>query len=234
MSTLISPRPDTDTPIPPADALGQIWQHAGLPPEALEYVRLGGTEPMLPSSFAVGAAAQASIAAAALAAAEVRHAWGLPRQVITVDMRHAAQESSNYLRIDGVVPALWDKLSGLYPCGEDAQRGWVRIHANFRHHREGALRLLGCTIGDASTRDDVTAALRGWNAEDFEQTAADANLVVAAVRRFDPWDQHSQGRAVAGLPLMSIEKIGEAPPRPLPALGSASRPLAGVRWLDHR
>jgi crotonobetainyl-CoA:carnitine CoA-transferase CaiB-like acyl-CoA transferase len=42
-------------------------------------------------------------------------------------------------------------------------------------------------------------------------------------------DRHSQGRAIAGLPLLSIEQIGDAPPEPLPA---AARPLAGIRVLD--
>ena len=49
-----------------------IWQQAGMPPEALDAVRLTGADPVLPSSFAVGTAAQATIAAAEHAAAEAR------------------------------------------------------------------------------------------------------------------------------------------------------------------
>ena len=55
-------------------------------------------------------------------------------------------------------------------------------------------------------------------------------MVVAALRCFDEWDAHPQGKAVAGLPLVAIEKIGEAKPEPLPA--PAERPLSGVRVLD--
>jgi hypothetical protein len=40
----------------PIDAL---WHTAGLPEEALQHPRLSGNDPALPSSFAVGAAAQA-------------------------------------------------------------------------------------------------------------------------------------------------------------------------------
>ena len=47
----------------PTDALSKIWLDLGLPAEALERVRLTGTEPALPSSFRVGTAAQVSIAA---------------------------------------------------------------------------------------------------------------------------------------------------------------------------
>ena len=56
-----------------------------------------------------------------------------------------------------------------------------------------------------------------------------AGLVVTATRSFEEWDAHPQGRAVAELPPFSIEKIGEAPPEPLP---SGDRPLSGIKVLD--
>jgi hypothetical protein len=71
-----------------------------------------------------------------------------------------------------------------------------------------------------------------WKALEFEQTAADAGLVVAAFRSFEEWDKHPQGQAVAALPLMQFERIGDAPPRELPALIADDRPLMGVRVLD--
>jgi len=124
-------------------ALQQLWQSAGLPAQALERASLSGAEPVLPSSFAVGTAAQASIAAAALAATELGHLRNGVTQQVSVDMRHAALECCTHFTIDSRVPQVWDKLSGLYPCGDGGQSGWVRIHANFAHHRDGALRLLG-------------------------------------------------------------------------------------------
>ena len=42
-----------------AHALQQIWQALALPEKALRLARLEGADPVLPSSFAVGAAAQA-------------------------------------------------------------------------------------------------------------------------------------------------------------------------------
>jgi hypothetical protein len=47
-----------------SEALASIWRHAGLPVEALQQVRLTGEDPVLPSSFAVGAAAQSTTATA--------------------------------------------------------------------------------------------------------------------------------------------------------------------------
>ena len=49
------------------DALVPIWHAAGLPAAALQKLSLTGHEPVLPSSFAVGTAAQTTLSAAALA-----------------------------------------------------------------------------------------------------------------------------------------------------------------------
>ena len=221
------------TPSPVAQhAVQGLWRLAGLPEQALEQLCLSGSDPALPSSFAVGTAAQASIAAAALAASEIRHARIGRRQQVSVEMRHAALDCCGHFAIDGRVPTPWEKYSGLYPCGGDATPGWVRIHANFAHHRDGALALLGLRADDATGREQVQAALREWRAEDFEDAAAGAGLPVVAMRSFDEWDRHPQGRAIAGLPLFSIERIGDAPPLRLPALAASDAPLAGVRVLD--
>jgi hypothetical protein len=107
----------------------------------------------------------------------------------------------------------------------------VRVHANFAHHRDGALRLLGLAP-ETAQRADAERALQAWRALDFEQAAADRGLVVAALRGFDDWDAHPQGRAVAAQPLMTIDRIGDAPPVRLPHLQSNQRPLTGLRVLD--
>lgn len=211
----------------PADALAGLWQLAGLPGPALGFARLTGHDPVLPSSFAVGIAAQASIAAGALAACEVGHARGAGRQQVSVAMEHAALECTGWFSIDGRVPELWDPFSGLYRCAD----GWVRIHANFAHHREGALRLLGLDPATASRADADQAMLR-WQAVDFETAAAERALVATALRSFDAWDATQQGQAVARQPWFSIERIGDAPPLSLPPLGPQQRPLDGVRVLD--
>ena len=209
------------------DTLAALWKHAELPGHTLENAILTGADPVLPSSFAVGTAAQTSVAAAALAAVELGHARGQQYQQVSVDMTHAALECSAWFSLDGVTPNVWDKFSGLYRCAE----GWVRIHANFAHHRDGALRLLGLSA-DTVQRADAERALLSWRALDFEQAAADAGLVVAAVRSFAEWDAHPQGRAAASLPLFTIERIGDAAPRKLPALSADDRPLTGLRVLD--
>ena len=211
-----------------AQVLRGIWATAGLIEHPLQRVALSGADPVLPSSFALGAAAQTSIAAAALAAAALGRERNGALQRIAVDMRHAALECTGHFSVAGRTPEIWDKLSGLYRCGA----GWVRVHANFAHHRDGALRVLGLPAGDTTPRASVEAALRKWQALDFEQACADAGLVVAAARSFAEWDAHPHSGAVAALPLITLERIGDAAPRELPPLGVAAQPLQGVRVLD--
>jgi len=215
------------------ETLRDLWRLAGLGEAPLTRVSLTGAEPALPSSFAVGTAAQSTIAAAALAATEIWHARTGQQQQVSVEMRDAACECIGHFSIDGRVPEIWDKISGLHPCGADVGApGFVRIHANFAHHRDGALTLLGLPPGPVTEKSDVERALRRWRAEDFEQAAAERGLVVAALRGFAQWDAHPHGQAIAREPLFSIEKIGEAPPRPFTPLAADQSPLAGMRVLD--
>ena len=237
MNTATSSAPsaaDGSGRVPPAEALAALWRDAAMPAEALRHIGLTGEDPILPSSFAIGTAAQVAIGASALAVtalwAQRTGRW----QSVDVDMRHAMAEfrSERYLRVNGgAAPELWDKIAGLYPCGDGR---WVRLHTNFPHHRDGILRILQC----AYDRDALRTALARWKAEDFEATASDAGLVVAAMRTFDEWQAHPQAQALRGLPPVIIEKIGDAPPIPLPALPAHAeinvdaRPLSGIRVLD--
>lgn len=209
-----------------SDVLRTLWLEHCLPADALTRVAFTGPERVVHSSFHVDEAAQASIAAAALAAAEVRRARNNRAQDLRVDSRATALECSAYFSVDGVTPEAWDKYSGLYPCAD----GFVRLHTNFVHHRDGALKLLGLTT--AAERKDVEAAIKNWRAEEFETAAAEAKLVVSAARSFAQWDAHPHARAIAELPLLMIEKIGEADPIALRPLSIEARPLTGVRVLD--
>jgi crotonobetainyl-CoA:carnitine CoA-transferase CaiB-like acyl-CoA transferase len=207
------------------NVLAGLWRDAGFADASLNEIHLTGAEPVLPSSFAVATAAQTTIAAAALAAAELWRARSGRRQRVSVDMRSAAIEfrSERYLRVDGKAPDDYhDGIAGLYRCGDSR---WVRLHTNLPHHRSGLLKLLGCPHNKAA----VQRALDGWQAEALEIAAAAAGLAVAACRSFAEWDRHPQGRAVAKLPLFAIEQIGDAPPQ---RLAAAERPLSGIKVLD--
>lgn len=209
------------------DILAALWRQAALEPAALAQISLTGTEPIQPSSFRVDAAAQTSIAATGLAAALIHQRRGGAAQRVAVDMRDAAIEfrSEHWLSIAGQpAGARWDAIAGLYQCSDGR---WVRLHTNFPHHRDGVLRLLGRIAHD---RAAVAKALANWSAAEFEAAAAEAGVVVTMTRSLPEWDASPQGQAAASLPPVLIEKIGDAPPVPLPP--AAARPLAGMRVLD--
>src|SRR6266516_4205392 len=209
----------------PSEILADLWTLAGGDVSALDAVTLTGEEPQLPSSFRVAAAAQASIAATGLAAAQVWKLRSGQSQDVAVDMRHAVVEcrSERYLRVDGKPPPpACDAIAGIYRTRD--QR-FVRLHTNFRHHRDAVCKVLNCK----PERDEVQAALMQWDGEAFETAAYAGGCVVAFMRSHDEWLATPHAKALAELPLISIEKIGDAAPKPWPKGG---RPLAGLRVLD--
>src|SRR5450755_5071511 len=68
-----------------------------------------------------------------------------------------------------------------------------------------------------------------WDGEAFETAAYAGGCVVAMMRSHQEWSASPPARALAVLPPIGIEKIGEAAPKPWPA---GDRPLAGLRVLD--
>src|SRR6202140_2015947 len=209
----------------PSETLADLWILAGGDPSALDAVTLTGEEPQLPSSFRVAAAAQASIAATGLAAAQIWKLRSGQSQDVAVDMRHAVVEcrSQRYLRVDGKPPPpTWDVIAGIYKTRD---RRFVRLHTNFPHHRAAVCKVLNCK----AERDEVQAALMQWDGEAFETAAYAAGGVVAMMRSHDEWSDLPHAQALAALPPISIEKIDEAAPKPWPA---GDRPLAGLRVLD--
>src|SRR5215813_6215529 len=209
----------------PRDIIADLWTLAGGAPSALDAVRLTGSEPVLPSSFRVAAAAQASVAASALAAAELWKQRTAEPQGVSVDMLHAVVEcrSERYLRVDGKPPPpTWDPTAGVYRTGGGR---YVRLHTNFRHHRDAVCRVLGCE----PEREKIQATLMQWDGEAFETAAYAGGAVVSLMRSHEEWLATPHAQALAALPVLTIEKIGEAPPRPWP---NGDKPLSGVRVLD--
>src|SRR5438067_6749729 len=139
----------------PSEILADLWTLAGGEISGLDAVKLTGEEPQLPSSFRVAAAAQASVAASGLAAAQIWKLRSGQSQHVAVDMRHAVVEcrSERYLRVDGKPPPpAWDAIAGIYNTRD--QR-FVRLHTNFPHHRAAVCKVLNCK----PEREDVQAAL---------------------------------------------------------------------------
>ncbi|HEY1570167.1 MAG TPA: CoA transferase [Pseudonocardiaceae bacterium] len=203
-----------------ADSYAEIAGRRPTPGE----VTITGDDPLLPGRFRVGAAAAACVGAMTLAAAELfRERGGDPGQV-SVDAWHAllAFATERWLRVDGEpAGAGWAELSGNYRTAD----GWVRLHCNYPHHADAVCTALGVPADRAAVTDAVAAR----SAADVEAAVLAAGGAAAALRTGADWRAHPAGQAVRSRPLVAVDRIGDAPAKPLPP---ADRPLAGVRVLD--
>jgi len=205
----------------PQAALRELLALTGLAGDAT----ISGADPALKTPYRVGTAGAAALAAVGLAAAELWRLRSGRRQKVAVSLPAAAAslKSGAYLRIDGRAPkAIWDPYSLFYPVKDGR---WVRFHCNYPHHRAAALRVLG--VGE-----DVDAAKRAatqWSGIELEDAIHAAGGCAGYVRTAAEWAMHPQASAVAAQPLLTIERIGDAPAEALP---EGNRPLAGVRALD--
>ncbi|GII58987.1 CoA transferase [Planotetraspora thailandica] len=205
--------------------IGQIAHEVGV---ALPSVRVTAAEPVLPSAFRIDLAAAASVGAMTAAVAAYAGAGEAG-----VDSRHAeiAFQSERHFLIGGTGIDPWAPLSGDYRTSD----GWVRLHCNFAHHRDAALRALGLSpAAEAPQREDVAEACSRRTACEIEEAVTREGGCAAAMRSRQEWLTHPQAAAVAGSPLVGLRRIdaGRAGGRTGEIRGSGPRPLSGVRVLD--
>jgi hypothetical protein len=174
-------------------------------------VVVAGRSGRLRSRFAVEDIAVACIATALRAAV----ALDPPRRsaLIELERGHVADacRSERFFAVDGqVAGAAFAPLSRFWPAAD----GWVRAHANYPWHRQAVLDALEL---DGPVADQVGEAIASLRGEEFEQRVFAAGGVGAAVRSFEEWNRHPQGRAVADEPLISLDVVGDAAPRSTPS-----------------
>ncbi len=209
------------------NTLSTLLPIAGWDPKRASDVEFcGAADPILPTPFRIGDTAAASLAAVGLAASDLWKLRAGRGQRVGVNIRRATASlrSSKYMTLDGK-PAGAERhpIMGVYP----ARNGrWSYLHCNFPNHRDAALGVLGVEEEDGEA---VRRAVANWDALELEEAIIAANGAGGMVRSIEEWARHPQAAAVASLPLLEIEKIGDSPPEPLP---EGSRPLSGVRVLD--
>ncbi|AZE96239.1 CoA transferase, CAIB/BAIF family [Pseudomonas orientalis] len=177
----------------------------------------------LPSAFAVTDLAAASIGAAGQAVAELIQQLSGRLPGVSVDRRLASLWFSSSIRPLGwQVPPLWDPIAGDYASAN----GWIRLHTNAPHHRAAAEQVLG----KATERAKMARNVAQWSAAELEQAVVDAGGCAAQMRTWQAWQSHPQGLAVNAEPLIQRQAFASAGDKPW--LGSAARPLAGLKVLD--
>ncbi|AZE90949.1 CoA transferase [Pseudomonas orientalis] len=177
----------------------------------------------LPSAFAVTDLAAASIGVAGQAVAELIQQLSGRLPGVSVDRRLASLWFSSSIRPLGwQVPPLWDPIAGDYASAD----GWIRLHTNAPHHRAAAERVLG----KVTERAQMARNVAKWSAAELEQAVVDAGGCAAHMRTWQAWQNHPQGLAVNAEPLIQRQAFANAGEKPW--LGSAARPLAGLKVLD--
>ncbi|MET9950725.1 CoA transferase [Streptomyces sp. NPDC006339] len=180
-----------------------LWSALGGDPALVDRVEYGGPSGLLEARLPVMDLARATVAVCSLAAVERA---GLPGRVRVDDGAVAtAFVSERHLRVNGRAPVNFAPLSRFWRASD----GWVRTHANYPHHEEALLRALGTT----ASADAVAAAIGGRTAVEVETAVYEAGGLAVAVRGPEQWAAHPQGREVAARPLLTRERLDEAPPR---------------------
>ncbi len=185
-------------------------------------VRISGPGDVLASKYDVTGLLTGSVTAAAAAYHAYVVSSGAAPPALVVDTRtaSAAGRSLSFARVEGRELTEWAPLTGL----ARARDGWVRLHANYDHHRDAL-----CTVlGIEPERPALERAVAGWDAAALETALGEHGGVGVAVRTPAQWASSAQGRAIAGLPLLSLTVRGEGPNRPgPPRVLDLTRVLAG-------
>src|SRR5262249_52894378 len=155
-------------------------------------------------------------------------------QDIHVDVRKALP------RFAGFFDLRWETVNGRPPNFFDPLNPFIDTQL-FRETRDGrhvlplniypglavrALDLLKCR----PTRESINRAILRWDADELENAAADAGIVLAKVRTFEEFRREAQYTDVlAGMPLINVQRIGDS--YPVPFWQDGTSPLDGIRAL---
>ncbi|MFC9735797.1 CoA transferase [Streptomyces roseolus] len=183
-----------------------LWSVLGGDPALVGRVEFGGVSGLLPARLPVMDLARAAVAVCGLAAVEHARVAGPVR--VDDGAVATAFVSERHLRVDGRAPVAFAPLSRFWRAAD----GWVRTHANYPHHRAALLAALGA----ADSVEAVAEAIGGRRAVDVETAVYGSGGLAVALRTPGEWAGHAQGRQVAARPVLSRERLDEAPTRRRP------------------
>jgi hypothetical protein len=204
---------------------------AGLTPPSNTSFEVSGEDPFFRSPMNLATGASAALVMLGSAVDDIWHLRHDKRQHISIDSRHAALSllSAWLLTIDGESAFLkladrdgHNQVSGAFEC-EDGQR--IHLQPGFAHHSDATLSVLNCEPSPTA----VATAIRKWRSGSLETALSEAGVPAVIIRDWPTWQQHPQGIAMTDIPVVEIEKIGDAPA----VMPAPSRlPLSNIRVLD--
>jgi crotonobetainyl-CoA:carnitine CoA-transferase CaiB-like acyl-CoA transferase len=194
-----------------------------------------GQDPIVPSRFRFGAMSAVGLAAKTIAVAALWRSRTGEGQDIHVDVRKALRRFCCFFE------GKWETVNGRGPgMGAFRDNPFFELPL-FRRTRDGrhvvalniyprlharALNFLRCS----DSPESVSNAILQWRAQELEAAAQEAGLVFAMARTNEEFGREPQYTEVlSGMPLITLEKIGESEPVPFKA--GATSPLDGIRAL---
>jgi crotonobetainyl-CoA:carnitine CoA-transferase CaiB-like acyl-CoA transferase len=196
-------------------------------------VTFAGKEPVRKTVMKAGAAPAIILAANAVAEAAIWKERTGEGQEIHVDLRRAWIEQSPwqldampYTRVNGQ-----HKMFNLgsyvvtNPIVPTRDGRWLVMCPLYPSQERNFLRLMNC----GAAPEQIAQATIKREALEMEAAAAAAHVPLQMIRTKEEFEASEQGQVHAKTPLISIEKIGESDPIPLP---QGKRPLSGLRCLS--
>ncbi len=148
----------------------------------------------------------------------------------SIDRTHAALTNSSMwvLTVNGkpAMQALPDPVAagqGVYRCADGR---WLYLLVGFPHIVDQTMAALGCNA------DEVEAFVARSDSAALEARLVEKNLTGVVIRDHATWLSHPQGRLLAEVPVVTVERVGDGPARPIDSLEpvrvlDSTRVLAG-------
>lgn len=147
------------------------------------------------------------------------------RNQIRIDSSRVAASfnSLSSLRVNGKPTLGFAELSGFFPVKD----GWVRLHANYPHHKKVIQRVLG-----ESELEGIQHTLQQISANEVEHLVNSAGGIASSVRSLDEWNRSDNARFLRKEPWIKFSLERDTKPNLQPLTPSITRPLKGIRILD--
>ena len=196
-------------------------------------VTFAGMEPVRKTVIKAGAAPAIILASNAVAEAAIWRERTGEGQDIHVDLRKAWIEQSPW-QLDAVPYTLVNGQHKMFNLGSyvvtnpivpSRDGRWMVMCPLYPSQARDFLRLMNC----GAAPEQIAQATIKREALEMEAAAAAAQVPLQMIRTKAEFEASEQGQVHAETPLISIQKIGEGDPVPLP---QGERPLSGLRCLS--
>lgn len=210
--------------------LASLVQTIGLSEHVHGDVVLYGADPVIRSPHRLGEASGFAQLMIGLAGAAVWHARTGEKTDVSVDIIDALHSlhTTHFVAQQGrpiSVGAEYVDVNDLFLC-RDGRYLMLEAGPPYAKLLKGYLDFFDC----GNNKKSIAREVLKWDSVELEEAMAQAGLPACRAFTRDEWLAHEQGRALAAVPVIEIEKIADG--SPVPFERGARSPLEGLRVLD--